>query len=140
MWTTSWVYNDWNAKEFRRMRLRCSPDFSIAELFYDEDNFNISHLFKIPYDTLVSVFYALSKDVHVSWEAFNEMPWFWILMLIDEHKEFIEKQNKENDTQNDMFAQQQAQMESMTRMQQQNMPKFDSGSLPNLGNMNFDNL
>lgn len=98
---------------------------------------SLAHIFKLPYDVLVSAYYTLSKDVHVSWEAFNDMPWYFILMTIDAHKEFVDRQNDENNSQNDMFTQQQANMERMQKQQQMNMPKFDTPQLPNL-NTNFN--
>lgn len=119
----------------------CSPYFSISELYYQEGGFNMSHLFKIPYDIIMNVLYVLTKDVHFSYAAFNEAPWFEILMLLDQHKEFIDKQNEESENHNDMIAQTQAQMESMTRNQQQNLPKYDMPQMPNWNNIgNFGNL
>ena len=45
----------------------------------------------------------MSKDIHISYDEFNKMPWFEILMILDEHSEFIEAQNGENENQNDMM-------------------------------------
>ena len=67
-------------------------------------------------------------------------------MIVEAHNEFVEKQNGEDTDQNDMIAQQQANMENMMARQQSMMPKFDSGSnmfnninmpsIPNLPNFN----
>lgn len=86
----------------------------------------------------MKLFYALSRDVHISYDAFNEMPWYEILMITDAHNEFIERQNSENDTQSDMMAQQQAQMESMYKQQQQNMPKYEAPKMPQMNMPNFN--
>ena len=90
--------------------------------------------------------YVLSRDIHISWSDFNKMPWFEIIMIVEAHNEFVEKQNGEDTDQNDMIAQQQANMENMMARQQSMMPKFDSGSnmfnninmpsIPNLPNFN----
>ena len=74
--------------------------------------------------------YNLSKDVHISYTDFNEMPFFEILMIIDAHNEFIEKQDQSNGNQNDMIAQQQAQMENTFKNQQQSMSKFQQPQIP----------
>ena len=76
--------------------------------------------------------YALSKDVHISYSDFNEMPFYEILMITDAHMEFIERQNSDSDKQNDMISQQQAQMESMYRNQQNSMPKYDAPKMPQM--------
>lgn len=113
--------------------------YSIAELFYSE-SFNIGQLFKIPYDTLIDIMYAFNKDLHISFDNFCNMYWFEILMLIDKHNEFIEEQNSEHDSQNDIIAQQQANMENMYKQQQQNIPKFDTPKMPDMssfGNFKF---
>lgn len=109
--------------------------FSTVELFLSE-TFNLGHLFKIPYDTLIDIIYAFNKDLHISFENFQKMYWFEILMLIDKHNEFIENQNSESDSQNDIIAQQQANMESMYRKQQQSIPKMETPKfdMPNIGN------
>ena len=54
--------------------------------------------------------YALSKDMHISYTEFNEMPFFEILMIIDVHNEFVEKQEKESnsETGEDIISRQQA--------------------------------
>ena len=99
---------------------------------YLRDDFNLSHLFKLPYDYITQLMYALSKDVHISWSDFNEMPFYEILMITDAHMEFIERQNSDSDKQNDMISQQQAQMESMYRKQQNSMPKYDAPKMPQM--------
>lgn len=67
------------------------------------------------------------------------MPWYEILMVVDAHNDFIERQNSNSDDQNDLIAQQQAQMQSMYQQQQNSMPKFDTPPMPNIGNMsNFN--
>lgn len=78
----------------------------------------------LPYKTITDMMYGLSRDVHLSWEDFNNMPFFEVLMILDAHGEFVEKQNSEGDSQNDMISEQQARMESMYRQQQNQMPKF----------------
>ena len=83
----------------------------------------------------MDIIYAFSKDIHVSYSEFNDMPWYEILMLIDKHNDFIDKQSSESDSQNDMIAQQQAQMNSMYQKQQQSMPKFDAPSMPSMPSM-----
>lgn len=82
----------------------------------------------------MDVMYALSKDVHVSHKDFNEMPWYEILMMLDKHREFIEAQQDQNSTQNDMMQQQQSQMENMYRQQQQSMPKMEPPKMPQMPN------
>jgi hypothetical protein len=88
----------------------------------------------------------MSKDIHISYDEFNKMPWFEILMILDEHSEFIEAQNGENENQNDMIAAQQANMETMMANQRAAMPKFDSQpkmpqmpAMPNMSNFKFGN-
>lgn len=81
--------------------------------------------------------YSLSKDIHISWEDFNRMPFFEILMIVEAHNEFIEKQEQQSGDQNDMIAAQQAQMESMYRQQQQSMPKYEPPRMPQMPSMNF---
>lgn len=82
----------------------------------------------------MSLTYYLMKDVHLSYSDFNRMPWYEILMLVDDHNDFIDKQNDQKDEQNDVIAQQQSQMESMYRQQQNALPKFDQQQLPAPGN------
>lgn len=96
----------------------------------------MSHLFKIPYKQLTDLMYVLSRDIHVSWTDFNRMPWFEIIMIVEAHNEFVEKQNGEQTDQNDMIAQQQASMESMMAKQQAMMPKFDNS----FGNLNMPSI
>ena len=66
------------------------------------------------------------------------MPWYEILMVVDAHNDFIERQNSNGDDQNDMIAQQQAQMQAMYQQQQNSMPKFNAPSMQNMGN--FGNM
>ena len=84
--------------------------------------------------------YALSKDMHISYTEFNEMPFFEILMIIDAHNEFIEKQEKESnsETGEDIISRQQAQMQQMYNQQQAAMPKFDAQKfdMPSMPNFN----
>lgn len=68
------------------------------------------------------------------------MYWFEILMLVDKHNEFIENQNSETDSQNDVFAAHQQQMENMYKNQQNNMPKYEMPKMPDMGSFNFNNL
>jgi hypothetical protein len=65
------------------------------------------------------------------------MPFFEILMIVDAHNEFIENQEQSNGDQNDMIAQQQAQMESTFRNQQQSMPKYQQPQMPQMPSFNF---
>ena len=85
----------------------------------------------------MEMIYALSKDVHISYSDFNEMPFFEILMIIDAHNDFVERQNDSNSDGDDMIAQQQAQMQQMYQHQQQSMPKFDNShmNLPQMPSM-----
>ena len=137
LWTRSWVYNEWNEKQIAKTHSR-SLFYTTAELFKSDD-FNLAQLFKIPYQQLMELFYALSKDVHISYSDFNIMPWYEILMVVDAHNDFIERQNSNGDDQNDMIAQQQAQMQAMYQQQQNSMPKFDAPSMQNIGNLgNFN--
>lgn len=144
MWTRNWVFNTWNEKFVERQRSRTLL-YTSAELF-KSDEFNLSHLFKLPYKNLMEIIYAMSKDIHISYDEFNKMPWFEILMILDEHSEFIEAQNGENENQNDMIAAQQANMETMMANQRAAMPKFDSQpkmpqmpAMPNMSNFKFGN-
>ena len=68
---------------------------------------------------------------------FDNMPFFWTLMILEQHKEWVEKQNSENDQQGDMIASAQAQMENMSRYQQQNMPKFETPKMPDFNSQSF---
>ena len=103
------------------------------------ENFHIAQLFKIPYLQLMDIIYALSKDVHISYSDFNEMPFFEILMLVDAHNEFVEKQNEGSEgSSDDMISQQQAQMQQMYQHQQQSMPKFETPQLPSMNMPNFN--
>ena len=76
----------------------------------------------------MEMIYALSKDMHISYTEFNEMPFFEILMIIDAHNDFVEKQEKESnsDSGEDIISRQQAQMQQMYNQQQAAMPKFDA--------------
>jgi hypothetical protein len=59
-------------------------------------------------------------------------------MIIDQHNEFVEKQNDESngaDTSGDMIAQQQAQMQNMYQQQQRSMPKFEPPQMPQMPQM-----
>ena len=139
IWVRNSVFNEWNIKQLKKQQ-SLSLLYSTAELFIN-DNFNLSHLFKIPYLQLMDIIYAFSKDIHVSYTEFNNMPWYEILMLIDKHNDFIDKQSSESDSQNDMIAQQQAQMNSMYQKQQQSMPKFDAPTMPSMPSMpNMNNF
>ena len=133
IWVRNSVFNEWNIKQLKKQQ-SLSLLYSAAELFIN-DNFNLSHLFKIPYLQLMDIIYAFSKDIHVSYSEFNDMPWYEVLMLIDKHNDFIDKQNSDTDGQNDMIAQQQAQMNSMYQKQQQSMPKFDAPNMPSMPSM-----
>ena len=132
-----WVFNEWNYKIVAKKRGTVNLLFSCAEINNKGEEFNLSHLFKVPYDVLVNFYYVLSKDVHISWEGFNDMPWFWILMLIEEHKEFIEAQNNESGSSDDMLVNQQAQMEQMQRQQQQMMNSMKTPEIPNFNSFNY---
>ena len=110
--------------------------WSTAEAFYSEE-FNLAQLFKLPYKVITNIIYNLSKDVHISYTDFNKMPFFEILMIVDAHNEFIEKQEQSNGDQNDMIAQQQAQMESTFRNQQQSMSKYQQPQMPQMPSFNF---
>jgi len=69
------------------------------------------------------------------------MPWYEIIMIVESHNDFVEKQNGEQTDQNDMIAQQQANMENMMAKQQSMMPKFDAGSGSNpFGNINMPSI
>lgn len=136
IWTRNWVYNDWNEKQIAKTHSR-SLLYSTAELFKSDD-FNLAQLFKIPYKQLMELYYALSKDVHISYTDFNKMPWYEILMVVDAHNDFVDKQNDGKDDQNDMIAEQQARMQSMYQQQQSSMPKFDTPKMPDMSNFNFN--
>lgn len=99
--------------------------WTTAQLFMSPE-FHLAQLFKIPYKQIMEIVYAMSKDIHVSWQDFNEMPFFEILMLIDEHNEFVEKQESDSSDQTDIISQQQAQMQQMYNQQQQMMPKYEA--------------
>lgn len=86
----------------------------------------------------MELYYALSKDVHISYTDFNKMPWYEILMVVDAHNDFVDKQNDGKDDQNDMIAEQQARMQSMYQQQQSSMPKFDTPKMPDMSNFNFN--
>lgn len=130
------IYTAWN--EIQLKKRRPTPlHWSTAEAFYSED-FNLSRLFKLPYDVLMNMVYTLSKDVHLSYSDFNEMPFFEILMIVEAHSEFIEKQEKSGSDQNDMIAQQHAQMESTFRQQQNSMPKITPPQMPQMPSFNFN--
>lgn len=109
--------------------------YTTAELFYSEQ-FNLGQLFKIPYKHLTDLIYALSKDVHISYDDFNNMPWYEILMIVEAHNDFIDKQNNGQDEQGDMIAQQQAQMQSMYSQQQRSMPKYEAPKMPDMSSFN----
>ena len=113
--------------------------YSCAELFYS-DSFNLAQLFKIPYKQLTDLMYAFAKDIHISWHDFNSMPWYEIIMIVEAHNEFIEKQNGEQVDQNDMIAQQQANMQSMMAKQQSMMPNFNNSGSNSFGNMSMPNM
>jgi hypothetical protein len=138
IWTRCSVFNFYNRKLAARAAATRDLYWSTAEMFLSSD-FHIAQLFKIPYKQLMEIVYALSKDVHISWSEFNEMPFFEILMIIDQHNEFVEKQNDESnsaDTSGDMIAQQQAQMQNMYQQQQRSMPKFEPPQMPQMPNFN----
>ena len=140
IWTRSSVFNFYNEKLAVRAAATRDLYWSTAELFLSE-NFHIAQLFKVPYQQLMEMIYALSKDVHISYSDFNEMPFFEILMIIDAHNDFVERQNESNSDSDDMIAQQQAQMQQMYQHQQQSMPKFDNShmNLPQMPSMpNFN--
>ena len=73
----------------------------------------------------------------MTWDAFNDMPWFWILMLVDEHIEYIKKQEKGQDESNDIIAQQQANMDKMNHQQQQMMNNFQQPQMPQMPDFKF---
>lgn len=123
------IWTLWNEKLLKESS-RTSLLWSCAEVMYKPD-FNLKHLFMLPYKTITDMMYSLSRDVHLSYEAFNAMPFYEILMIIDAHSEFVEKQNSDGESQNDMIAEQQARMESMYRQQQNQMPKFQPPQMPN---------
>ena len=129
------IYTVWNEVQLKKNK-PVPLYWSTAEAFYSED-FNLAQLFKLPYKVITNIIYNLSKDVHISYTDFNKMPFFEILMIVDAHNEFIEKQEQSNGDQNDMIAQQQAQMESTFRNQQQSMPKYQQPQMPQMPSFNF---
>lgn len=68
------------------------------------------------------------------------MYWFEILMLVDKHNDFIEKQNSDSESQNEMIASQQKQMENMYKNQQQSMPKYEAPKMPDMSSFNFNSM
>lgn len=135
----NWIYNDWNEKHLSKTKNNINLYYSVSELFYSEE-FNLGHLFKVPYNTLIDLIYAFNKDLHISFDNFCNMYWFEILMLVDKHNEFIEEQNNESEGKHDIIAEQQAKMENMYRNQQQNQPKFDM-KVPDFSSLgNFNNF
>lgn len=88
----------------------------------------------------MQIIYTLSKDIHISYDEFNEMPWYEILMILDEHADFIEAQNSESDNQNDMISAQQSQMEAMLANQKASMPKIEAPKMPQMPNFNTGNF
>ena len=131
----NWVSSDWNERCLRERKHTPTLLFSIAELWYNGVDFNIGQLFKIHYDDLIKIYYILTRDLHISWSDFNDMPWWWLLMTVDQHSESVKEQNEQSEKQSSMFAEQQASMEAMYKQQQQNMPKFDTPSMPNFGQL-----
>lgn len=123
------IWTLWNEKKLKEEN-NSGLLWSCAEVMRSAE-FNLKHLFMLPYKTITDMVYSLSRDVHLGWEEFNEMPFYEILMILDAHTEFVEKQNSDGDSQNDMIAEQQARMESMYRQQQNQMPKFQQPQMPN---------
>ena len=135
MWTRSWIYNSWNEKFIVGSRTR-SLLYSTAELFRTDES-NLAQLFKIPYTQIIQIFYSLSRDVHISYTDFNNMPWYEILMVIDSHNEYVEKQNDDTGDGDDMIADQQSRMESMYKQQQNSIPKMETPKMPDMSNFKF---
>lgn len=84
----------------------------------------------VPYDVLTDVIYHLQKDMHYSLSDFDKSPWWFIEYIINKHNKFVEEQNEAQEKDNDMFAEQQANMESMYNKQQQTMSSYSN----NIGN------
>lgn len=71
--------------------------------------------------------YVMSKELNMSYNDFNSMPFFEILMILEVYKENMEEQKKQQDEETDLMESRMSNMQSQFNMNniQQQMPKFE---------------
>jgi hypothetical protein len=134
------VYTFWNDKHLTARR---GSILSTGVEYFLSDSFNLKHLFMLPYKNIADLTYAFAKDIHIPPSELNGMAMFDVLMLLEAHNDFIDKQEKGQSGEDtaDMIEQQRRSMESMYKQQQASMPKMPTmpsmPQMPNFSNMNF---
>lgn len=74
--------------------------------------------------------YILSKELNLSYQDFNSMPFFEILTILEVYKNNMEEQRKQQDDEQNIMDQRMSQMQSQFNMNniQNQMPKFEQPS------------
>ena len=131
IWKQTQIYKN---QIFNRWNLNYLSGFDQFGLYWDSVDFpDIHRLFKVPYDTLMHLYYSLSKEMNFSYNDINNMPFFEILDIIDVFKEEMKEQQEQNELQN---KQMNSQMADMKRQYNYNdMMKQHNNSMQNYNNM-----
>lgn len=91
---------------------------------YGEDR-GLHRLFKLPFESIIEMRLSLATECGMSYETFDRLPFFELLMTIEAHNKKVKKENERQDKENNKMEQQVSNMQNAYQQPKFDMPKFD---------------